>query len=259
MKSKVAICVLLGFMVGLCALTTWAQAEKSEPQLWFMGHNVIKPSMVNELEADLKEMVGYCKEHNFQYPWYTLMTDDYHIYYAIPIKDKNAVDEISRTWEELAEKVGKPWQDMMKDYWDCYDSVDSFLIRHRPELSYNPEKEEGEQEEANFHAWHIDYIKPGKQAEYEVIHKEWVAMNKRNNHPSAYNVFAGELGLEGPVYIGMARGKNIQQWYTQYYKFWETVGKEGQERNMRRRKLIKKHETKHLWYRPDLSYEIEKK
>jgi hypothetical protein len=259
MKGKISIVVLIGFAISLCALTAWAQAEKSEPQLWYFGHNVVKPSMMNKLQRYIKEMVGYSKEYNYQYPWYTLITDDYQIYFAIPIKDKNEIDNIFITWGELAEKVGQPWQEMMKDYWGCYDSVDSFLIRHRPDLSFNPEKEEGEHEDMNFFAWHIDYIKPGKQFDYEGIHKEWVAMNKRNSSPNAYNVFAGELGLEGPVYIGMARGKNIQGWYTQYYKFWKMAGEEGQERNMRRRELIRKHETKHIWYRPDLSYDIEKK
>ncbi len=259
MKDKVAICVLLGFIVGLCALTTWAQAEKSEPQLWFFGHYKIKPSMVNELEADLKEMAAYAKEHNYPYPWYTLRTDDYHIYYVMPVKDKNDIDRLFLTWGEVAEKVGKPWQDMMKDYWNSYDYYERFLIRHRPDISYNPEKAEGEQEEANFFVWHIDYVIPGREAEYEAIYKEWADMNTSQNWATAYNVYAGELGLEGPLYIGMSRGKNISQWYENYYKFWETVGKEGQERTDRRRKLIRKHETKHLWFRPELSYELEKK
>ena len=254
MRSKISIVLIVGFVVSLCALTSWAQAEKSEPQLWFMGHNVIKPSMMNELKADLKEMVAYSKKHNYQYPWYTLITDNYHIYYAIPVKDKNDIDEMFKTWGELAEKVGKPWQDMLKEYWNCYDSVGSFLLRHRPDISYNPEKVEGEQEEDTFYVWHIDYVIPGKEAEYEAIYKEWANMNKSTNYSSAYNLYAGEMGLEGPVYIGMSSGKSMSQWYKGYEEFWEEVGEEGQERNERRRKLIRKHETKHLWFRPELSY-----
>jgi hypothetical protein len=67
------------------------------------------------------------------------------------------------------------------------------------------------------------------------------------------------MGIEGPVYIGMAGGKSLSQWYKDNEKFWEEVGKEGQERNERSRKLIRKHETKHLWYHPELSYIPEKK
>jgi hypothetical protein len=260
MKSKISIVVLMVIVISLCALTTWAQEEKSEPQLWLFAHYKIKPSMVNKLEADLKEMVGYCKKHNYEYPWYTLKTDDYHIYYVMPIKDKNDIDRLFMTWGEVAKKVGAPWQEMMKDYWDSYDYYKRFLLRHRPDISYNPEKAEGEQEEANFFVWHIDYVKPGKEADYEAIHKEWVDMNKRINSVNAYNVYAVELGFEGSVYIGMSRGKNISQWYADNAKWAEKAGKEGgMERFERGRKLIRKHETKHLWYRPDLSYEIEKK
>jgi len=259
MKGRAAVFVLMGLLVSLCALTAPAQTEESEPQLWFMGHNVIKPSMMNELEADLKEMVAYSEKHNYQYPWYTLMTDNYHVYYAIPVKDKNDIDEMFKTWGELAEKVGKPWQDMMEDYFNCYEYTGQFLLRHRPDISYNPEKTEGEQEEANFYVWHIDYVYPGKEAEYEAIYKEWASMNKSLNYAGAYNLYAGEMGIEGPFYIGEASGKSLSQWYKGNEKFWEEVGKEGQERTDRRRKLIRKHETKHLWYRPDLSYEIEKK
>lgn len=259
MKGKVSIFVLMGLVVSLCALTALVQAEESEPQLWFMGHNVIKPSMMNELEADLKEMVAYSKKHNYQYPWYTLITDNYHIYYAIPVKDKNDIDEMFKTWGELAKKVGKPWQDMMKDYWNSYEYTGQFLLRHRPDISYNPEKTEGEQEENTFLVWHIDYVIPGKEAEYEAIYKEWADMNKRLNYAGAYNLYVGEMGIEGPVYIGEASGKSLSQWYKGNEKFWEEVGKEGQERNERRRKLIRKHETKHLWYHPELSYIPEEK
>lgn len=259
MKGKVSIFVLMGFMVGLCALTTWAQTEDSEPQLWFMGHSVIKPSMINELEAHLKEMVAYSKKYNLQYPWYTLITDNYHIYYAIPVKDKNDIDEMSKTWGELAEKVGKPWQDMLEDYMNCYESTGQFLLRHRPDISYTPEKAEGEQEEANFYVWHIDHVIPGKEAEYEAIYKEWATMNTRLNYAGAYNLYVAEMGIDGPVYIGEANGKSLSQWYKGNEEFWKEVGKEGQERNNRRRKLIRKHETKHLWYRPELSYIPEKK
>ncbi len=254
MRSKISIVLIVGFVVSLCALTTLAQAEESDAQLWFFGHNVIKPSMVNVLEADLKEMVTYSKKHSYQYPWYTLTTDDFHIYYVIPVKDKNDIDEMFKTWGELAEKVGKPWQDMMKGYWNCYDSVGSFLLRHRPDISYIPEKAEDESEGANFYVWHIDYVYPGKEGEYEAIHKEWVAMNKRLNTPSAYNLYVGEMGIEGPVYIGMESAKSPSEWYKNNEEFWETAGKEGQERLNRSRKLIRKFESKHIWFRPEISY-----
>ena len=259
MKSKISVVFLMFFFISTYAITTWTQAEKSEPQLWFFAHNVIKPSMMNKFEAYVKKMADYSKQHNYEYLWYSLLTDDYHYYCAVPVKDKNDIDRMLKTWGELGEDVGKAWQDMMKDYWNCYESTSQFLIRHRPDLSYNPEKVAKEEEDYNFFVWHIDYVIPGKQAEYEAIYKEWVEMNTRTNSNTSYNLYAGELGLEGPLYIGMARGKNIYQWYENFEKFWETAGKEGQERQIRRRDLIRKHETKHLWYRPDLSFEFEKK
>jgi len=259
MKRKVVILVLLGLIVGLSALTTWAQAEESEPQLWFSHRYVIKPSMVNEFEASLKEMVAYSKKHSYQYPWYALITDNYHAYIVIPVKDKNDIDNVSKTWGELAKKVGKPWQDIAKNYINSYEYYVNFLMRHKPDISYIPEKAQGEQEEANFYVWHIDYVIPGKEAEYEAIYKEWADMNKSTNYSGAYNLYVVEMGLDGPVYIGEASGKSLSQWYKGNEEFWKEVGEEGQARQERRRKLIRKHETKHLWYRPELSYIPEEK
>ena len=257
MRNKILCIVLVGFLLGLCAPTTWAQQKESQGQLWYFGHYVVKPSMVNELEADLKEMVAYCHEYNYQYTWYVLTTDDFNIYFAIPIKDKGEIDNVFVTWGELAAKVGKPRLEMMKDYWDAYESASSFLIRFRPDLSYT--RETKEEEEKNFVMWHMDYIYPGEEMEYEAIHKEWVAMNKRLKDPSPYYVFKGEMTMEGPVYIGAGSAQSIAEWYKQYEAFWEKVGEEGQKRLDRTRKLLRKFEAKHLWLRSELSYIPEKK
>jgi len=234
-KRKATILVLMGFMVGLCALSIQAQAEKSEPQLWFFHNYVVKPSMVNQFKTCLKEMVAYSKKHNYQYPWYALITDNYHCYIVIPVKDKNDIDNVSKTWGELGKKVGKPWQNLIKNYLNSYEYYVNFLMRHKPDISYNSEKTEADQEEHTFYVWHIDYVIPGKQAEYEAIYKEWATMDKNLDYTSAYNLFSCEMGLEGPMYIGMSSGKTMSQWYKNNEEFWKEVGKEGQDRTNRRR------------------------
>jgi hypothetical protein len=67
------------------------------------------------------------------------------------------------------------------------------------------------------------------------------------------------MGIEGPVYIGMSSSKSLVEWYKGYEAFQENMGEAGRKSQERRHKLLRRHETKHLWFCPGLSYILEEK
>jgi hypothetical protein len=146
------------------------------------------------------------------------------------------------------------WPALMRSYHPTYEYSKYVLFRHKPDLSYKPEKPRLKPEEANFMIWTYCYVQPGKEREFEEICKDLVALYKRNNIPEEIHGYAGDIGTDMPLYLWTGRAKSAIDFYSQDEKEQEIFGKEHSMLWNKALSTLRKFEFKTGWFRPDLSY-----
>lgn len=255
MRCKVSLFLMLGLVVSLCSLTTLVQAEEKKAQLYFVEEIVIKPSMVDKYEAHTKEALELCEKYGIPFPFYAFTTDDFHYYFVWPIESYASLDSLFKSIGEWVVKMGdENWQALVKSGEGTYEYMKWSIIRHKPDLSYKPEKPRLKPEEANFMVWIFCYIQPDKEREFEELCKEWVALYKRKNIPEKFDTYIGDIGTDMPFYFWEGRAKNAIDFYSQDEKEQEIFGGEHMELWSKTRATLRKFEFKTGWFRPDLSY-----
>jgi len=260
MRSKTGIFLMVGLVVSLSVLATMAQAEEPKAQLYLVDDVVVKPSMLMEHEAAMKEMIALTAKHNYPFPWYAYSTDDFHYYYVMPVEDFADVDKLFNTWGEVMAKAGNEFQAMFKNFFSSMEYYKDSFVRHRPDLSYMPEKPRLTPEEAGFMFWGQCYVIPGKQQEFEEIFKKWVNLYKSKNIPDAWDTFMGDIGTDMPFYFWGAGAKSPVDFWTQDEKGTKEMGEEEvMKLGQKTMALLRKFEIKTGRFRPELSYMPEEK
>ena len=255
MRGKVSILLMVGLVVTLWAVTALAQAEEPKAQLYFVEDVVMKPSMVAEYEAIIKEVVPLCAQHEFPYPFYAYSTNDFHYYFVYPVENYADIDNLNKAWNELGKKVGvKQWQAMMERFVGTFEYYQYSVIRYLPELSYTPEKPRLKPEEANFVFWEFFYIPVGKEKELDEICQEWIELYKSKKISDGWETYVVEIGTEMPLYIFIERAKSAVDYYSQSEKILKLLGEKYQPLIAKTYAIRKKVELKTGRFRPGLSY-----
>jgi len=255
MRSKISIFLMAGLVVSLCALTALAQAEEQKAQAYYVLEVVIKPSMVAEYEAAVKELVSLNSQYKATYPWSGFSADDFHYYFSIPVENLADIDKMFKEDSELEKKMGEEKsREIGKRFAGTYEYVRPFMLYHNPDLSYTPESPRLQSEEANYRLWVWYYIQPAKEKEFQEVLKKFVALAKSKNVADGYNIYAGGIGMDIPAYLVGFSAKSAGDFWPHYEKTWELLGEEGKVLLQKLFALTREREIKTGWYRPGLSY-----
>jgi len=255
MRGKGLIFLMAGFMVAFEALTGIAQVEKEKAQLYYVEDVLVKPSMVGEFEAAVREYVAQCARYKFPYPSYVYNADDFHYYLAYPVENYAAIDSLHKAWGELDTKMGAEQVQALNNRFEgTYEYFRHFVIRYMPELSYAPEKPRLKPEEEHFVYLDFYYFLPEMEKEEEQIGREWVELYKRKNIPYGYSLYAGVMGTDMPLYIMLLKAKSAADYFSQSVKIRELLGEERKGLLKRTLDGTRKVEKKTGKFRPDLSY-----
>lgn len=260
MKRKVSIFFMVGIIVALSALTTYAQAEKPPPQLYYLLEVAVKPCMLSQYETAVKELIPLNKEYQATYTWYGFSADDFIYYFSIPVKDLADVENMYKEDEEISKKWGEEKsKEIEKNFAGTYKYVRTSMFYERKDLSYVPEEPRLKSEEANYRLWVYYYIKPDKGKEFQEVLKKFGALCKSKNVADPFYIYVGGIGTETPVYLIAFAAKSAGDFWTHYEKTWDLFGEEGKILLEKLFTLIRKRDIKAGWYRPDLSYLPEEK
>lgn len=260
MKGIISIFITIALFLTPCALTILAQTDERPAQILLINEAGIKPSMISEREAISKEVLTLLIKHNFAFSIYTFSTEDFHNYYVYPLKNYADMDKLGKSRLELVKKVGETkFMALMKRSHSTFEYSRWFLLRFRPDLFFTPENPRLQPKERNFFLLDILFLQPGKENEFEEILKEFLALCKSKSISEEFKIFAGDLGLNVPVYIISLFAKNASDSWSRIEKMWELLGKEGGVLYRKMMPLVRKREFKQGWFRPDLSYIIEEK
>ncbi len=165
------------------------------------------------------------------------------------------VDNMFKEDSELEKKMGEEKsKEIGKLFAGTYEYVHTYIIYHRPDLSYTPESPRLQPEEANYRKWIWYYIQPDKAEEYEEILKKFIPLAQSKNVTDGYNIYSGGIGMDVPAYLVAFSAKSAADFETHYEKAWELLGEEGKALMQKMFALTRELEVKTGWFRPELSY-----
>lgn len=255
MRGKVLILLAVVLTVSLWAFAALPQDEEPKAQLFFVTEEVVKPSIVGKYEALAKEYVAKCIKHKSPYPFYTFSTDDFHYYWAFPVKNFADIDNLFKAGAEMVEKEGiEQWQEMMVKFGQTLYSYHRFVVRYMPQQSYIPSNPRLKPEESKFCYWTFIYVHFAKEIEFEKLCQEWVDLYKSKNIADGWSIYVGDIGTDLPIYVFHESGKNAADYFRQSEENQKLLGEEAKALSKKTLSLIRKLEIKTGWSRPDLSY-----
>lgn len=255
MEHRKGCLIVLAAAAFLGLLKAAVYPQDTQPELYLVGDFLVDTSRVGEYEAALKDLLANLEKHGFPFSLATSTTDDGHYYVVCSVKNYASVDAWFKAWGELGRKMGaENLQALHRRMVSAeIERVYQFWYS-RPDISYLPEKERLKPEEIGYYTWDFVWLIPGKEAEFEEVNKEWVALSKAKGARDPFMTLAGDLGTQMPVYLWIEYGKSAADYASAEEKFWKEMGEEGAALSKETRALIRKMDSKTGQYRPDLSY-----
>jgi hypothetical protein len=251
--SLLAFGLALGFGPGPSAAR--AQDETPPAPLYLMGDFLVETARAAEYEAGVKDLLAELKKHAFPLVIDTYGTDDGHYYFIYEMGTYAGADRWHKAWEEFAAKAG--WERFLLLHGRTaaceIEGVYKFWT-FCPDLSFLPSDQRLKPEEIGYYTWDYVYLVPGKEAEFEAVNKEWIALSGRKGARDPFMTYRGGFGTAQPSYCWFEWGKSAADYAAAEEAFWKTMGEEGAALSKRTRALIRRTETKTGSYRPDLSY-----
>ena len=210
MKPNKLAGVFLFLAVSVIALAPVAAAQENKPQLWFVEDDLVKPAMVSQFEAVIKEF-NAAMWTQFNWPWAmeTYATEDFHYYLCYPMASLTDLDKAFSIFNEILGKFGEQkWGALNRKLGDTIESIKQSTVTFSPELSYVPEKPRLKLEEMKFVYWGFCYVLPGREKEFEAQFKKIAALFKARNVDSGFNTWVGGIGADLPLYLYTEVGKS---------------------------------------------------
>lgn len=255
MRNKISIFLMVSLAVSLCALTTAAQAQEQEGDLFLAIEVVVKPSMVSQYEAHAKEVLELMTKHNFPFPYNLFSTNDYYYYYVFPMKNFADMDNWGKALDEWLKQMGEEkYQEIVKHTMGTYAYERFFLLRHAPDLSYIPEKQRLKPEEEKFFYWGRCFIQPGKEKEVAENFKKFVSLYKAKGADMGWDTYIGDVGTKMPLSSYVMYAKDAADFWSHSKETEEIVGEEGGKLWEETLTYLRKYDLKIGSYRMELSY-----
>lgn len=259
--KKVLSSLIAGGLLMLSALTI-AHAQQEE-QWWLVREEVIRPERLLDFVAGVGEQFAEAAKHKIPFADITAWgSNDFHYFFAIPIKGWDSVDDLSLAWSkfhtELEQKMGaEAYGRLMKKLDGTIEYDHYYVFVWRPDLSYYPAAPRLKAGERLFLNWQYWYIKFDMAAEAEAVTKEIAKLYKDRGVSESMEVSQGVAGADAPVYFTAYRGKDEADFFT--HDPWRTLGKDKDYQALLARifKTTRKMVRVNLELRPELSYHPE--
>jgi hypothetical protein len=256
MKPNRLVCVLLFLAVSVLAFALPAPAQEKKPQLYMVEDDVVKPAMVAQFEAVVKEVnATLFKAYGWPWPFQVYATEDFHYYFLYPFESFADIDKGFGRFSEMLGKFGEQkWDALNRKMGDTTEYIKQGTVMLSPELSYSPEKPRLKPEEAKFVYWGFCYVMPGKEKDFEAQTKKIVALYQAKKISAGFKTWIGGLGTEMPFYFFSMTAKSAADMFVTDEKTTKLLDPEATALWNAMLKLMRKFESKMGTARPDLSY-----
>lgn len=189
---KNALITALAF-VFLCTAFQLSFAQSSKNQLYYVIESEIIPAKLDAYMGAVEKLSQGLKEGGVDdISWYTAYMGDNRVVYIAPIENMAQLDE--NMWTGSVEKLGlENFMKLVNPLSEYTATSRDGIVMHRRDLSYRHPS----LTEENFYRQQQIYIcKPGSEAQAIALSKEYVALCKKHDIVSHYNLYTGVLGAE---------------------------------------------------------------
>jgi hypothetical protein len=249
------------FFLAFCCLdpAIWGGQDPAAPSLpqpiYLMADIQVEVAKAPDYEAAMKALIAALRENAFPVLFDTYSTDDSRYYVVYGLEGYAGVDGLHSAWRDAAARMGAGRFQALQGRLTA--SEISRVLRFwtfRTDISYLPSPERLKPAEIGYYTWDYVWLVPGREAEFEALNKEWIALSKAKKSRDPFMTYQGGIGTDEPVYVWFEYGKSASDYALAEEAFWRALGAEGAALSKRTRALIRKQETKTGRYRPDLSY-----
>jgi hypothetical protein len=226
------------------------------PSLYLMADITVDVAKVPDYEAALKALIAALGGCAFPVVFDTYVTDDCHYYVIYGLESGYAsVDGLHKAWGDAAAKIGPAKFQALHARMTALETTRVLKAwTFRTDLSFLPSPERLKPGEAAYYTWDYVWLVPGREAEFEALDREWLALSAAHKVRDPFMTYQGGIGNEEPVYVWFEYGKSAADYALAEEEYWKSLGDSGAALSKRTRALIRRMETKTGRYRPDLSY-----
>lgn len=251
----------LVFLLAFCCLDPAIRGDQDPaapplPQpIYLMADIRVEVAKAPDYEAAMKALVAALRENAFPVRFDTYSTDDSRYYVVYGLEGYAGVDSLQAAWRDAAARMGAGKFQALHGRLTASELERVLrLWTFRTDISYLPAPERLKPAEIGYYTWDYVWLVPGREAEFEALNREWMALSKAKKSRDPFMTYQGGIGTDEPVYVWFEYGKSAADYALTEERFWKSLGDAGAALSKRTRALIHKMETKTGRYRPDLSY-----
>jgi len=256
MRSKKRVLVFVVLAVGILALGQTVAGQEKKPRLFLVEDDVVKPALVSQFEAALKETVAdVFTAYGWPWPFDVYATEDFHYYVLYPFESLSEIEKAFGIWNEMVGKLGaEKWDALNRKMGEATEYIKQGTVTLSPELSYVPEAPALKPEEVKFVYWGFCSVQPGKEKDFEAQLRKMVELYKARKAPAGFKSWIGGIGTEMPFYFYSETARSGSDLFLMDEKTMKLIDPEATAIWNDMLKLLRKYESKTGAYRPDLSY-----
>ena len=222
-------------------------------QSYGVHEEVVIPSMVNEYETAVKELVANVKKYDIkELKWITSVTNDNRYLYLYPIA--NMADLDKDNFKLLAEKMGA---DKLGDLFNrtnkCINQYFDYVLRLDKDLTYMPGGITQTPEGQNYRRFYYLRYTPQQEEKLVASLKAVKDMFQKKNSKMDYRVYRSGFGSGGEYIMVAIAAKDVVTYETMNAENDKMFGEEGAKVFGEIMKNISKMEEVSGNMRPDLA------
>jgi len=248
----IALATLLG-----ATLASAQTQPPTQPQLFGLHREVVKPSMVAAYEASTKEFIRLVQQAPGKLGklgFTTYMAEDFSYYMVTRIASYDDIPAIYAGFEETAKAVGPAkFGDVMQRNGATVDQIAESILFEDPSLSYSPAKPRVRPEEVTFVHFDVYLIQPGRDQEAQQIAREFRALFEKKGIEDGYRLFTVLTGGDMPAIVVSVDAKDQADYAAANAVDRKKLGPEGEALFARAFALTRRFETINTRVRLDLS------
>jgi len=194
----------LFFILSLCLAvfgTNRSQAQDTEaPHLYLVMEEFVAPGDLMEFWEVQSEGIALWDSLNFKMTYNAFRTSSNSFYWAVPIKNFEAIDEFYKSWIVNSEAMKAAGWDPDVKFRDL-SNISQFVVMWDKDLSYEPEKEAAATESDVFYEWSFIYLKSGHEKEAADAVQKYIDFTKKEGIDYHWNIYRVLMGNHTPCWI----------------------------------------------------------
>lgn len=229
--------------------------ESSQPSMFFVIQEHVKPSMLQEYEALTKELIGELTAAGVaDAQFVTISGPELGYTYVMQVEGFAGIDAAHQAWEAAIAAVGKEkFMEMHGRFGEMMDHSAASVIMLREDLSYLPETV-AITGDVPFRKYYWYYTIPGKEMALEAVAKEYAALYESKGIETGWRIYQVVMGPDLPAYLVVLSAESEAAFIARSSEIEQLLGDDVQELYNKSMKTTRRLEVMEGWVRPDLSY-----